>query len=159
MAALIRNFSKEGFDGRVAAALKKAQESGRIVFEGFYCGMPYKDYVLMGMKTKRMPETGYSNWYYGCDVRSLEFDRKTRYALLEAEDGEFWPMFMKKYIPRKQKSVGEVIGEALDSGRYDYQEGYDDSWDERCYFWKSMKYKTKIKYGLKSGRLKMEEDS
>ena len=68
-------------------------------------------------------------------------------------------MFMKKYIPRKQKSVGEVIGEALDSGRYDYQEGYDDSWDERCYFWKSMKYKTKIKYGLKSGRLKMEEDS
>lgn len=159
VAALIRNFSKEGFDGRVAAALKKAQESGRIVFEGFYCGMPYKDYVLMGMKTKRMPETGYSNWYYGCDVRSLEFDRKTRYALLEAEDGEFWPMFMKKYIPRKQKSVGEVIGEALDSGRYDYQEGYDDSWDERCYFWKSMKYKTKIKYGLKSGRLKMEEDS
>lgn len=65
---------------------------------------------------------------------------------------------MRKYIPTvKKKSLSETIGDALDSGTYDYQSGYDDKLEEGCYIYKSMKYGTKVTFGKESGTLILEE--
>ena len=78
--------------------------------------------------------------------------------MFEKEDCEFWSAFMRKYIPAgKKKSLGEAIGDALDSGTYYYQSGYDDKLEEHCYIYKSMKYGTKVVFGEKTGTLVLEE--
>ena len=88
------------------------------------------------------------------DMKRIVFNRTLRYKLFEKEDGEFWSAFMRKYIPAgKKKSLGEAIGDALNSGTYDYQSGYDDKLKEYCYIYKSMKYGTKVIFGQKSGTL------
>ena len=161
--AIIGRLSGKALEERVKAASARAENSGRIVFEGFYCGMPYKDYLLMAGYRKVHPMCGTvvpERWYsyHGAMVDVLTFKRKVRYVLCNAEDGEFWPLFMRKYIPQKTKSLGEAIGDALDKGSFDYQEVYDEKLEERCYVYKSLKYKTRITYGLKSGTLRIEPD-
>ena len=78
---------------------------------------------------------------------------------MEKEDGEFWTAYLKKYVPslKKQKSLSETIGDALDSGTFDYQRGWDNTLEESCYIYKSMKYGTKVVFGTDSGTLVLEE--
>ncbi len=79
--------------------------------------------------------------------------------MFEKEDGEFWSAYLRKYVPakKKQKSLTDTIGDVLDSGIFDYQEGWDDLLEERCYIYKSMKYGTRVLFGQKSGTLVLEE--
>lgn len=137
----------------------------RIHFEGFYVGMPLREYYIMKAYKGGAPSmpsediTFIFSWTsYHTDLPSLTFSRGLRYKLFEKEDGEFWSAFMRKYIPAgKKKSLGEAIGDALDGGTYSYQEGYDDELRERCYIYKSMKYGTKVTFGQESGKLILEE--
>jgi len=132
----------------------KANAGRRINFEGFYVGMSVADYLIITKWTGCKPEV---IDLFG--VYLIKLSRSDRFKLFEKEDGEFWPAFMRTYIPKstKKKSIGESIDDALDSGSYDYQEAYDSSLEERCYIYKSMKYQTKVVFGLRSGRLVLEK--
>ena len=162
--AIIGRLSRKALEERVKVALARAEASGKIVFEGFYCGMPYKDFLLMTGYRKVIPicnEVVPEHWHhpFGDTVNVLIFKRKMRYALCDAEDGEFWSLFMRKYIPQKTKSLGEMIGDTIDKGSFDYQEVYDEKHEESCYIYKSLKYRVTITYGLRSGMLCMKTDT
>lgn len=140
-----------------------SENANRIHFEGFHIGMSIQEYYIMAAYNKgSAPEASYTDRWTGLnfdsDFKRLVFNRTLRYKLFEKEDGEFWSAFMRKYIPAgKKKSLGEAIGDALDSGTYDYQSGYDDKLEEHCYIYKSMKYGTKVIFGEKTGTLVLEE--
>lgn len=137
----------------------------RIHFEGFYVGMPLREYYIMEAYKGGAPSmpsedmTFIFSWRsYDTRLPRLTFRRSLRYKLFEREDGDFWSAFMRKYIPvGKKKSLGETIADAIDKGTYDYQTGYDSGLDERCYIYKSMKYGTKVIFGEESGTLVLEE--
>ena len=149
---LLRIISKDDLEAIVASIKSIAAE--RIHFEGFYIGMSVADYIILSRYSKCEPPKidGYKS------VDRIEFNHTIRFKLFDKEDGEFWSAFIRKYIPaRKKKSLGEAIGDALDSGTYDYQTGYDDDLEEHCYIYKSMKYGTKVIFGQKTGTLVLKE--
>ena len=129
----------------------------RIHFEGFYIGMPWRDFCVM-CATKGWTLEDVDDVRSGETVSRIVFSRTARYAMFEKEDGEFWPAYLRKYVPpkKKQKSLTDTIGDALDSGTFDYQEGWDDTLKEYCYIYKSMKYGTRVLFGQKSGKLVLE---
>ena len=150
--ALLKVISKADIEAMLASIKSAATE--RINFEGFYIGMSFIEYILLSVHHGCVPEFERKLLV----IDRMTFNRTLRYKLFEKEDGEFWSAFMRKYIPaRKKKSLGDAIGDALDSGTYDYQMGYDDRLEEPCYIYKSMKYGTKVIFGTDSGTLVLEE--
>ena len=134
---------------------------GKIHFEGYYVGMPLREYYILYAYRGLAPDLPRTDFGpFRTDMKRIEFDRTLRYKFFEKEDGEFWSAYLRKYVPsrKQQKSLTEAIVDALDdSGTYDYQSGYDDELKEFCYIYKSMKYGTKVIFGQKTGKLVLEE--
>ncbi len=132
---------------------------GRICFEGFYCRMPYNDYLMLcdakGVRPSIMNYHLLIGRHEDTSIGRLEFDGHMRYKLFQVEDGKFWSAFLKKYIPRNPKKISQSISDMLESSNFDYQEEYDG--EEQCYVYKSREYKTKVTFGLKSGKLVLED--
>ena len=150
---LFRRMGQNAKQKQIKVVTDRFNARDRIHFEGFYIGMPWRHFCVMCATKGQIPhvdigETG---------VSRIVFGRTSRYAMFEKEDGEFWPAYLRKYVPTKQKSLTDTIGDALDSGTFDYQEGWDDKLKEYCYIYKSMKYGTRVLFGKKSGTLVLEE--
>ncbi len=151
---LLQRMPKAMFQRKLKAVESRLAEVNKISFEGFYCGMPWKDYCVMCIHRKCVPRIKVN----GNVVTRLVFNRTARYKLFEQDDGEFWSAFLRKYVPsKKSKSLTDTIGDALDRGTFDYQEGPDNKLKEYCYIYKSMKYGTRVLFGQKSGTLVLEE--
>ena len=149
---LLRGMSEDAYKCRLQAAISRAAD--KLSFEGFYIGMPLKDYYVICNSKGQFPG---ASAYIRSGVTCLTFYRRVRYKLFEKEDGEFWSAFLRKYVPSKNKSLTETIGNVLDSGSYDYQQVWDSKSEEHCYIYKSIKYNTLVRFGLKSGTLLMKE--
>ena len=152
---MFRRIGQKTQQDQIKAAVDRFNARDRIHFEGFYIGMPWIDFCVMCAQKGcfAQVETGKEG------VSRIVFRRTARYAMFEKEDGEFWSAYLRKYVPakKKQKSLTDSIGDALDSGTFDYQEGWDDVLEERCYIYKSIKYGTRVLFGQKSGTLVLEE--
>ena len=144
-----------------------AECENRIHFGGFYVGMPLKEFCIMKAYNGVSPNLLGKEYLSFADVtmqycyasmRKLIFPRKTRYALFEKEDGEFWPAFLKSCVPRKteKKTLGQAIEAVSDSlnGGWDYETEIESG--EARYILKSIKYKTKVTYSKGSGKLILE---
>lgn len=152
---LFRRMGQKARQDRIKSATDRFNAKDRIHFEGFYIGMSWIDFCVMCAQKGCIAqvETGKEG------VSRIVFKRTARYAMFEKEDGEFWSAYLRKYVPsqKKQKSLTDTIGDVLDSGTFDYQEGWDDFLEEYCYIYKSMKYGTRVLFGQKSGTLVLEE--
>lgn len=152
---LFKRMGQKARQDRIKVATDRFNARERIHFEGFYIGMPWRDFCVMCATKGWIPavETGETG------VSRIVFSRTARYAMFEKEDGEFWSAYLRKYVPAKKKkmSLTDTIDDALDSGTFDYQEGWDDKLEEYCYIYKSMKYGTRVLFGKKSGTLVLEE--
>lgn len=153
--ALLKAKPKEAQQREIADAMARGASSVRINFEGFYIGMSWGDFCRVSLLHNQIPYAYSRNGI----VSEIVFSRRNRYGLFEKEDGEFWSSFLKKYVPSQstRKSLSETIDGVLDDATWDYSEGYDTQMEERCFVYKSMKYGTKIKFGLDSGRLILEK--
>ena len=151
---LIQKMSREARQSLIQSALDRFKARARIHFEGFYIGMTRDDFCAMCVKNGRIPDVAIGEG----GVNRIKFGRRTRYALFEKEDGEFWSAYLQKYVPsqKRQKSLTETIEDTLDSARFDYQEGWNDDLEEYCYIYKSMKYGTRVLFGQKTGTLVLE---
>lgn len=160
---LFKQMRKEEQQKQISVANERFNKKDRIHFNGFYVGMPYRDFVIMCGEKGCMPsQIRVLIDVWGSKVptvRKIVFSRAARYAIFEKEDGEFWTAYLKEYVPvrKKQKSLSETIGDALDSSTFDYQSGWDNTLEESCYIYKSMKYGTKVIFGTDSGTLVLEE--
>lgn len=152
---LFKRMEQKARQDRIKSATDRFNARERIHFEGFYIGMSYGDFCVMCATKGWIPQvrTGKAG------VNRIVFTRTARYAMFEKEDGEFWSAYLRKYVPtkKKQKSLTDTIDDALDSGTFDYQQGWDDTLEEYCYIYKSMKYGTRVLFGQKSGTLVLEE--
>lgn len=152
---LFRRLGQKARQDRIKVATDRFNARERIHFEGFYIGMSWGDFCVMCAQKGWIPKVRTSK----TGASRIVFKRTARYAMFEKEDGEFWSAYLRKYVPsqKKQKSLTDTIGDVLDSGTFDYQEGWDDFLEERCYIYKSMKYGTRVLFGQKSGTLVLEE--
>ena len=114
----------------------------KIKFGGFYPGMSEKDLIVtsvfLGLDSPP---------YYTTDhidgvghVRFLVFPRSLRYKLLEAEDLDFWEIFLNKCVP-------------LEKGQSEYK--YYENEDSGKYLYKSIKQRTIVTYDHHSGQLRI----
>lgn len=152
---VIRNMSTEERERRIMHIKSQLSKRSVIHFEGFHVGMTLVECRLLAYDQKKCPtKVEVSS---GKVVRLL-FNRSNRYAMFEKEDGEFWAAFLKKYVPAgKPKSLGAAIEDVLNESAFEYQQGYDSKLEEMCYIYKSMKYGTKVLFGLDSGTLELRQ--
>ena len=141
-------------DRRIKDVARRLMAKERIHFEGFYIGMTWSDFCVVSAQTGVIP---YDYEVFDNKVERMKFNRSARFTLFDKEDGEFWSAYLRKYVPSKQKSLKETLGDALDGGSFSYQEGWDNKLDEKCYIFKSMKYGTRVVFGLQSGSFVLEE--
>ena len=158
---LVSGMSKETFQRRLKVAQERFENGDKISFEGFYAGIPWKDFVII-CHSKNIRFGGMNRWFDWFDVKGnkvtkIRFPRDVRYKLFEKEDGEFWTAYLRKYVPQKKKekkSFVDVLDDAFDSSSFTYQTKYDDDGEYNVY--KSIKYHTVLKYWPDSGDFEME---
>jgi len=148
------------------------------VFCGLYIGMPLRDCGALLYEVEDYVFTSkYCQFYkeYKCSfltyeetikdwrtdglVRKIKLSRAERYKVFPHEDRDFWPDFMREFMPKqadKKESAAEIIGGALDAAFGNYERAYSKELKEWCYVLKSMKYGVRVWYGLESGTLIIE---
>lgn len=146
---LINHMTDEDVDCEIRKIMKACES--RIHFEGLYVRMPLQEYFLLKHRNPAIPPIdtvrwktrNSTTWWIAADMHRIYIDRTARYKLFEKEDGEFWSAFMRKYIPAGTEN--------------NWQFEYDEELEELCDVYKSMKYGTKVIFGVKSGVLVLEE--
>ena len=156
--ALCDMITMNEIEKRAGAIFEDCQK--RVHFAGFYVGMRIQEYFVLLRKYGSAP----AYWWGGVytDMQLIRFGRNLRYKLFEKEDGEFWTAFLRTYIPRQKKekkslgaSLAEAIDDAFDSSSFTYQTKYDDDGNEYNVY-RSVKYKTILRYWPDSGVFEME---
>ena len=118
---------------------RTAAEKNRIKFGGFYPGMSQKDVIVTSIAIGLDAPPRYSfDWGPVYGGRFLVFPRGLRYKLLEAEDLDFWEVFLNECVPPE-------------NGRFKYR--FDE--DSGKYLYTSIKYHAKVIYDSHSGELRL----
>ncbi len=134
--ALVKKLPPKDIKTIMTNIVTRCMSEPRIHFEGFYPGMPIRDFCVLCALTNVAPR------FYLQDeqkVRWIRFERLDRYALFEKEDVEFWYAFLNKYVPGEKSRLFHRDQNGID-----------------VYVYKSIKYHTVVKYWEDSGRLELE---
>jgi len=147
---------------KIAADASVKVRNQKPAFCGLYIGMPARDSIAMLSVVDKIDmdsAVGVTNGKT-LEVFKIMLNRADRYKLFPKEDKEFWPAFLKEFMPRdanKKESATEIVGGALDAAFGNYERERNKELDEMCYVLKSMKYGVRVSFGLESGTLIIEE--
>lgn len=152
---LIAKLGKDAIHERYVELIGRQKKEGRLTFEGFYPRMSPEDFMVVCKERGVGPERELRYLGMAIDryVEQLKFSRRVRYSLLEKEDHEFMVSFMTKYVyPLNGTGIADVAKNLLANDLK--RECHGDDW---WVVYKSMKYKTMLRFNERTGEFILEE--